>query len=125
VAPIFGPRYVAKLVRSTAATTCAWLLAIFRKLTATWHTRVLLGRGFDSLGERFEKQGGRGGAWVLVARTSLSQVAGTAFPRNEGNGRFGRLARYRGRTLQRRAERVSILWMQRCEGCGKRIADRL
>ena len=33
VAPIFGPRYVAKLVRSTAATACAWLLAIFRKLT--------------------------------------------------------------------------------------------
>ena len=40
VAPIFGPRYVAKLVRSTAATTGAWLLAIFRKLTATWHTQV-------------------------------------------------------------------------------------
>ena len=27
VAPIFGPRYVAKLVRSAAATACAWLLA--------------------------------------------------------------------------------------------------
>ena len=40
VAPIFGPRYVAKLVRSAAATACAWLLAIFRKLTATWHTWV-------------------------------------------------------------------------------------
>ena len=26
VAPIFGPRYVAKLVRSAAATLCAWLL---------------------------------------------------------------------------------------------------
>jgi hypothetical protein len=38
VAPIFGPRYVAKLVRSTAATACTWLLAILRKLTATWHT---------------------------------------------------------------------------------------
>ena len=35
VAPIFGPRYVAKLVRSAPATACAWLLAIFRKLTAT------------------------------------------------------------------------------------------
>ena len=35
VAPIFGPRYVATLVRSAAATPCAWLLAIFRKLTAT------------------------------------------------------------------------------------------
>jgi hypothetical protein len=34
----FGPRYVAKLVRSTAATACTWLLAILRKLTATWHT---------------------------------------------------------------------------------------
>ena len=50
VAPIFGPRYVAKLARSTAALwgdggptphqVCARLLAIFRKLTATWHTRV-------------------------------------------------------------------------------------
>ena len=40
VAPIFGSRYVAKLARSTAATLCARLLAIFRKLTATWHTRV-------------------------------------------------------------------------------------
>jgi hypothetical protein len=40
VAPIFGPRYVAKLVRSAVATACAWLLAIFRKLTATWHTWV-------------------------------------------------------------------------------------
>ena len=40
VAPLFGPRGVAKLVRSTAATTCAWLLAIFRKLAATWHTSV-------------------------------------------------------------------------------------
>ena len=40
VAPIFGPRYVAKLARSTAATLCAWLLAIFRKLTATWHAWV-------------------------------------------------------------------------------------
>ena len=36
VAPIFGPRYVAKLGRRA----CAWLLAIFRKLTATWHTWV-------------------------------------------------------------------------------------
>ena len=45
VAPIFGPRYVAKLARSTAACgemgtpqphqVCARLLAIFRKLTAT------------------------------------------------------------------------------------------
>ena len=34
----FGPRCVAKLVRSTTATTCAWLLAIFRKLAETWHT---------------------------------------------------------------------------------------
>ena len=34
----FRPRGVAKLVRSTAATTCAWLLTIFRKLAATWHT---------------------------------------------------------------------------------------
>jgi len=40
VAPIFGPRYVAKLARSTAATLYAWLLAIFRKFTATWHTWV-------------------------------------------------------------------------------------
>jgi hypothetical protein len=50
VAPIFGPRYVAKLVRSTVALwgdgdptphqAGVWLLAIFRKLTATWHTRV-------------------------------------------------------------------------------------
>src|SRR4029077_4584667 len=50
LAPIFGPRYVAKLVRSTAALwgdgdptphqAGAWLLAIFRKLTATWQTRV-------------------------------------------------------------------------------------
>ena len=48
VALIFGPRGVAKLVRSTAACgemgtpqphqACAWLLAIFRKLAATWHT---------------------------------------------------------------------------------------
>ena len=29
---IFGPRYVATLVRSAAATACAWILAIFRKL---------------------------------------------------------------------------------------------
>ena len=35
VAPIFGPRYVAKLVHSAAATAYAWLLATFRKLTAT------------------------------------------------------------------------------------------
>jgi hypothetical protein len=45
LAPIFGPRYVVKLARSTAALwgdgdptphqVCAWLLAIFRKLTAT------------------------------------------------------------------------------------------
>ena len=50
VAPIFGPRYVAKLVRSTPVLwgdgdpaphqAGAWLLAIFGKLTATWHTRV-------------------------------------------------------------------------------------
>jgi len=50
VAPLFGPRGVAKLGRSTAALwgdgdptphqACAWLLAIFRKLTATWHTWV-------------------------------------------------------------------------------------
>jgi hypothetical protein len=40
VAPIFGSRCVAKLVRSARATACAWLLAIFRKLTATWHTWV-------------------------------------------------------------------------------------
>ena len=32
VAPLFGPRGVTKLVRSTAATTCAWLLAIFQKI---------------------------------------------------------------------------------------------
>ena len=48
VAPLFGPRGVAKLVGSTAACgemgtpqphqACAWLLAIFRKLAATWHT---------------------------------------------------------------------------------------
>ena len=48
VAPLFGSRGVAKLVRSTAAcgemgapatpSACAWLLAIFRQLTATWHT---------------------------------------------------------------------------------------
>jgi hypothetical protein len=52
VAPIFGPRYVAELARSTTALwedggptphqVCAWLLAIFRKLTATWHTRGFL-----------------------------------------------------------------------------------
>ncbi len=50
VAPIFGPRGVAKLLRSATACgemgtpqphqACAWLLAIFRKLTAPWHTRV-------------------------------------------------------------------------------------
>jgi hypothetical protein len=50
VAPIFGPRYVAMLLRSTAALwgdrdptphqAGAWLLAIFQKLTATWHSRV-------------------------------------------------------------------------------------
>ena len=50
VAPIFGPRRVAELVRSTAALwgdgdptphqACVLLLAIFRKLTATWHTWV-------------------------------------------------------------------------------------
>ena len=44
----FRPHGVAKLVRSTAACgemgtpqphqACAWLLAIFRKLAATWHT---------------------------------------------------------------------------------------
>jgi hypothetical protein len=55
VAPIFGPRYVAKLVRSAAACgemgtpqphqASAWLLAIVRKLTATWHT----GGVFNSL----------------------------------------------------------------------------
>ena len=48
VAPLFDPRGVAKLVGSTAACgetgtpqphqACAWLLAIFRKLAATWHT---------------------------------------------------------------------------------------
>ena len=48
VAPISDPRGVAKLVRSTAACgemgspqphqAYAWLLAIFRKLAATWHT---------------------------------------------------------------------------------------
>ena len=32
---VVGPRYVAKLVRSAAATARVWLLAIFRKLTAT------------------------------------------------------------------------------------------
>ena len=50
VAPIFGPRHVVKLVRSAAVLwgdgdptpdqACAWLLAIFRKLTATWHAWV-------------------------------------------------------------------------------------
>ncbi len=50
VASIFGPRGVAKLLRSATACgemgtpqphqACAWLLAIFRKLTAPWHTRV-------------------------------------------------------------------------------------
>jgi hypothetical protein len=47
VAPIIGPRCVANLVRSAAACgemgtpqphqACAWLRAIFRELTATWH----------------------------------------------------------------------------------------
>src|SRR6476619_2947874 len=48
VEPIFAPRY-AELARSATALwgdggptphqVCAWLLAIVRKLTATWHTR--------------------------------------------------------------------------------------
>ena len=61
VAPIFGPRYVAKLVRSTAATTCAWLLAIFRKLTATWHTGVFQQSPRNEMGyfQQADQSGGR------------------------------------------------------------------
>jgi hypothetical protein len=107
VAPIFGPRYVAKLARSTAATLCARLLAIFRKLTATWHTRV-----FQQSLSASRRQGGSGPLQPQVSRLKFWQLRREWFRLRRALGLPGS---ERGGSRTRGSERYAARsWSRRC-----------